>query len=103
MIRTQSFIDEWLDEAEQKGHQEGHQEGRQEGRQEAIYETLFQLLAYKFGAVSVELAQQLQTLSAADLSALFNLALIAQSPQEVEKAVAAIPKAATAANSAVPL
>jgi predicted transposase YdaD len=96
MIRTQTFIDEWLDDAEQKGRQEGHQEGRQE----AISETLLQFLTYKFANVPAELAQQLQTLSAADLSSLFNLALTAQSLQEVEKAVAAIPKAAPTAHQA---
>jgi hypothetical protein len=100
MIRTQTFIDEWLDDAEQKGRQEGRQEGHQEGRQEAISETLLQFLTYKFANVPAELAQQLQTLSAADLSSLFNLALTAQSLQEVEKAVAAIPKAAPTAHQA---
>jgi predicted transposase YdaD len=92
MIRTQTFIDEWLDEAEQKGHQEG----RQEGRQEAILETLLQFLAYKFGAVSDGILQQLQALPAAGLSTLFNLALTAQNLQEVEKAITAMPKTLTA-------
>lgn len=94
MIRTQTFIDEWLDEAEQKGHQEG----RQEGRQEAVYETLLQFLNYKFVAVPAELARRLQTLSASDLSALFNLALTAQSLQEVEKALASLPNALPSAD-----
>jgi hypothetical protein len=74
MLRTNTFIDEWIEEAEKKGQQAGEQKGRQEGE----YHLLMRLLNHRFESVSDIMAALLKTLSADQLSELFNMALEAQ-------------------------
>jgi hypothetical protein len=53
--------------AREEGRQEGRQEGRYQGREEAVREMIVEYLRSRFGAVSQELIDKLQT---SDLSAL---------------------------------
>lgn len=87
MLRTNTFIDEWIEEAERKGQQEGQEKGRQEGRQEGEYTLLLRLLQHRFAAVPEIMAALLKTLSADQLSELFNVALEAKTYSLFEESV----------------
>lgn len=95
MIKTNTFIDDWLEEAWQRGIEEGRQEGidegRQEGRQEgesnAKRQLLLLLLEHQFGTVPVRLVLRLDDLTVDELSRLFDLALDASSLDEAEEAI----------------
>ncbi|MCI0394624.1 MAG: DUF4351 domain-containing protein [Chloroflexi bacterium] len=87
MIRTNTFIDEWLEDAEQKGVEKGRREGHQEGRQEGQWESLVRLLEHRFGSVPAELILRTKDLKAEELVRLFDLALEASSLAEIEQAV----------------
>ncbi|MEW5987733.1 MAG: DUF4351 domain-containing protein [Chloroflexota bacterium] len=94
MIKTNTFIDDWLEEAEQRGiergRQEGRQEGQQEGRQEGQQELMLRFLEFRFGLLPVHLVLQIKELTAAQFDRLFDLVLKAVSLEEVVEAIEAI-------------
>ncbi len=95
MIKTNTFIDDWLEEAWQRGIEEGRQEGidegRQEGRQEgelhARRQLLLLLLEHQFGTVPVRLVLRIDNLTVDERSRLFDLAPDASSLEGVEQAI----------------
>ena len=103
MIRTNTFIDSWLQEAEQRGTARGREEGREEGRQEGREQgreqgelitqrrLLLRLLEHRFGPLPVQLVLRTEDLTIDDLNRLFDLALDASSLDEVAQALDAIP------------
>lgn len=92
MMRTNTFIDEWLDEATEKGLREGEKKGREVGRLEAEYDLLLHLLRHRFGFVSDKLLAMLVNLSTEQLRTLFDLALDAENLDMFEGSVRALKK-----------
>lgn len=95
MIRTNTFIDEWLEQAQQrgvkigwqKGRQEGWQEGERKGERKGHQALLLRLLEHNFGAVPVQLTLRIQDLPADELQRLFNLAMDASSLNDIDRAI----------------
>jgi predicted transposase YdaD len=82
MLRTQTFIDEWLDEAERKGLEKGREEGREEGQ----FRFLLHFLQRKFGVLPADFVTDIEKLTEAQLTALFDLAIAGQSLESIEQA-----------------
>ncbi len=78
MLRTQTFIDEWLDEAEKKGLEKGREKGQSQ--------FLLHFLQRKFGALPVDFVTDIEKLAEAQLTALFDLAIAGQSLESIEQA-----------------
>jgi predicted transposase YdaD len=91
MIRTNTFIDDWLEEAEERGEQKGRQEGEQQGYKKGEKTTqrrlLLRLLERRFGGVPVDLVLRTEKLLTTQLTRLFDLAVDAKSLDEIEQAM----------------
>ncbi len=94
MIRTNTFIDDWLEEAEQRGLQQGEQKGIETGLQKgellAHRRLLLHLLEHRFGALPAPLASRLEALTVEQLNRLVDLALDATSLHEFTQALEAM-------------
>jgi hypothetical protein len=78
MLRTQTFIDEWLDEAEKKGLEKGREKGQSQ--------FLLHFLQRKFGALPADFIADIEKLAETQLTALFDLAIADQSLESIEQA-----------------
>jgi len=83
MIRTNTFIDDWLEEAEEQGEQTGYKKGEKTTQRRL----LLRLLERRFGAVPVDLVLRSEKLLTAQLNRLFDLAVDAKSLDEIEQAM----------------
>lgn len=87
MLKTNTFFDDWLEEAWQKGIEEGRQEGIEKGAVLAERRLLLLLLEHRFGTVPVRLVLRIDELSADELTRLYDEALDASSPDEIDEAI----------------
>lgn len=69
-----------------KGREEGEKKGREEGREEGQFRFLLHFLQHKFGVLPADFVTDIEKLTEAQLTALFDLAIADQSLESIEQA-----------------